>query len=156
VVDVPQRVLAGGRHRQAGEAERPQQVGLGVGVESRLVQRGPDLVGERLQTLRADTGRWTPTEHLREDLVVHLGAPGHAVVVHLGGDQRPGRLGGQEQAQAPGLVGPADGVELAAELCEGVGVVRRRRHVVEERRPCHGGRRSRGCVPRSGCGPGEG
>lgn len=76
-----------------------------VGVEHAAAERLPELgreLGEQAR-LRAGDGR-AGAEQLGEQPVVHLRPPGQAVVAHLGGGQRAGRLGGQQQpVPAPGL-----------------------------------------------------
>lgn len=54
---------------------------------------------------------------------MHVGAPRHARVVHLGGDERARRLGGQQEPQPPRgvrAVRGGDGRELVAKLGDGV------------------------------------
>ena len=51
-------------------------------------------------------------EQVAEHLVVHVGAPGQADLAHLGGDQRAGRLGRDEQPEPGRVRGRGDPGEL--------------------------------------------
>ena len=85
---------------QPGRPQPAQQVRLRVEVERRLAERRADLVGERLELGRSPAAAGRGPEQLGQQRVVRLDAPRHPVVLHLGGDERARRLGGEQQAQA--------------------------------------------------------
>ncbi|BDZ66288.1 hypothetical protein GCM10025877_32260 [Agromyces mangrovi Wang et al. 2018] len=89
-------------HRQSGLPERTEQVGLRVGLHG-AVERRADLGLQLLEaTGLASRGR-AVAECGDEHRLVHIASPGDAAGVDLGGDEGPGRLGGEEQAQPGGI-----------------------------------------------------
>ncbi len=78
-------------------------------------ERGRHLVGQRLQLGRPHAVHRARAEQVGEQGVVHVRAPRHAVVAHLGGDQRARRLGRHQQPEPPRLGQRLDPAQLVGQ-----------------------------------------
>ena len=110
---------------QPGRPQPAQQVRLRVEVERRLPERRPGPRRPAPPASPVVRSRGEARAGPSADASCDLDAPRHAVVLHLGGDQRARGLGGEQQPQAARLVGARDGRVLAPELVERVGGLRR-------------------------------
>ena len=104
-------------------AKRAHYLGGQVGVQPADAESLVDLGGQLGQAARRPE-RLRRAEQLAQQFVVHVGAPGQAVEAHLGPDQRAGRLGGHQQAEAARVLRGEDAALLVrvhlAICCEGV------------------------------------
>ena len=125
VVERPQRGRPGVRHLQPGPAQGRQQLGPGVGVESRGVEGGLHLDDQRLETLRPRTPHRPWPEQVGEQTLVDVAAPRHPGVGHLGRGQSARRLRREQQVE-PGRLGRGgDGGPLPGVLEVGAQVLGR-------------------------------
>jgi hypothetical protein len=109
-LDLP---AAGGLQPDPGRGEGLGHAGGQVGADA-AAEGGGDLVGEFGEAAGLAAARVPLAQQLGEQPAVDVGPPGQARVVHLGGDQEGGGLGGRQQPHpvgvggggvAPGLVG---------------------------------------------------
>jgi len=134
-----------------------------------MASRMPDRQGFQPRGSLAE--RRARAERLGEDPVVQVGPPGQARVVQLGRDERSGGLGGEQEAQAPGVGGRRDRLFLGGKLgarvqggptlpCGQGGVVELEEHLGPRSGTGHRRRRTGGHwferVPRAGRRLGEG
>lgn len=100
MVDALELPGAGGAELDAVLGEGAQYLGVRVGVERAPAEGLLELGGEfgEQSRLGAGDGR-AGAEELRQQPVVDVAAPGQPVVRHLGGHQRPGGLGGDQQPE---------------------------------------------------------
>ena len=126
VVDLLELPRAGRGRGQPGQAHRPQQLDGGVRVDLAHPEGSADLRGLRLEERRAEAGSRTGPEELGEQTVVLDDVPRNPREGHLCCDERPGRLGGEQQPQ-PGRLRTAvladccrEGALLIAQLSQRV------------------------------------
>jgi hypothetical protein len=141
MVDAAQHRGPGRRHRDAGRAERPDDLGRRVGVDRPPAKGRHDLIGQRLQppgplgeTVPPRAGRPRP-QQLGEQPIVHLGPPRQPVVAQLRRDESARRLGRGQEPHPIGVLECRDTSSLVVvDGDDRVDVLGRRRGILEQRR----------------------
>ena len=114
MIDVAQHPGPGGRDPDPVGRERLEQLGRGVRVHRPAAERRRDLRWPARPAGAAGSpagGR--AAEQAGQQRVVHVGPPGHAAGLHLGGDQAARRLHRGQQAEAARMRVGRDPAQLA-------------------------------------------
>ena len=109
VVELLERPGARVAHRQARALQRAQQVARRIGIEGRGVEGRADLGQQPFEDRRPAAGHRPGAEQLGQQPLVHVGPPRQPGGGHLGGHQRAGGLGREQQAEATPLGRRRDG-----------------------------------------------